>query len=141
MAVFIAALKKRAFLRWIYNNAVANASTLWDALNDFQSACMDPVRTGQIALSISGGGYSTNLKLPSSISQLTEEELLGLSEQFILIYQNAILTLAAENVPITSPTDAQIFATMLDADDLTTCRQTVHDITLIRYPGYGPAVQ
>lgn len=141
MAARITAGKKRAYLRQLAREADANAVPLRDMLYSFQEQCLSTVRTGQIVVSTSGGGFSTALKIPGSISQLNEEELLDLSEDLIQTYETALATLAASNPAVTSPTDAQMLSTMLDSDNLATVRQMQHDITLIRYPGYGPALR
>lgn len=139
--LWMPALSKRLALEIWADEAATNSIPLLEMLKSVRAARFTTISTGQIALSVSGGGYTTSLKLPSPISTWTEENVAMLGQQLIEVYRNALITLANSNVPVTEPTDAQILSTMLDSDELTTCKQTVHDITLIRYPGYGPAIQ
>ena len=125
---------KRGTLRSLYRAAVANGSALSSAIDGFQDTSYNQVRSGQILVNTSGGGYSSGLKIPGLSDQITPESFTALGEEYRNVYDDAVSNLAAQTVPVTNPTDDQIFSFMLDDSRLVGVRQQLGDWTAIRLP-------
>lgn len=138
MAVYLQAAIKKAFLRCLWNNGQNSASTLLELLTAFQLSGFSALKTGRLIVNTSGGGYSTSFQVPEIGAQFKQEQIFALSEEFFGLYESAIYTLSQSDPPVTDPTDAQIYQTMMSSDSLQGYRTTMTDVTMIRYPTFGP---
>lgn len=136
--VYLQAAIKKAFLRCIWNSGQNTALTLLDMLTAFQMNGFSAIKTGRLITSTSGGGYSTSFQAPAIAAQFKQEQVFALSEEFFGLYYNAINTLSQEIPPVTSPSDEQIWDTMMESDALVGYRTVATDVTMIRYPTFGP---
>lgn len=139
MAILQAELK-RGFLRSLYRAATSAtpAVTLINALNAFQDAQFPLVKSGRLIVSTSGNAHGTSFKIPDSMFQLTQDQVFALSEEFIQTYTDAKANLILNGNA--TPTDDDIFAAMIAADNLQTIREYQNDYTATRFPVIGPGV-
>ena len=119
---------KRGFLRSLWREGKAAAATLAETLNGFQDAQFSQIRTGQILISTSGGGYSTSLRIPNLSDQITNEQFTALAEEYQTIYGDVVTQIGG------SPTDDTIFAAMIADDRLQGVRSFMGDYTGLHFP-------
>jgi len=144
----VAAIKaelKRGFLNSLWRQCqVANgagsgsggppAFGLIDFLNSFQDAGFSRVKSGRVLTVTTGAGHSATFAPWNVLRSFTEEEVFSLSQELLETYQAAILSLSLDTPPVTQPTDNQIFAAMMAADNLQTVTSLQHDYLTIRFP-------
>ncbi len=132
--VYIQAEIKRALLRNISRNATKSSATLREALEAYQDQSAGAVNTGRIILNTSGGGYSTSLEMSAQWKQLTQEQVTGLTEEYLNVYDDALAALAISQPSDTSQ-DASILSTMLLDDRFRGVRSAMGDFTMLRAIG------
>src|SRR5208282_6305935 len=117
-------------------------------LDGFQNASWSAIQSGQILISGSGGGYNSSLKIPGLSDQITQENFLALSEEYLNLYYSAIIYLLQEAYPNDSWTqitalvssgaynysDSQIFVMMIEDDRLQGVREQLGDWTGLNIP-------
>ena len=122
---------KRAILNSLFRQATDTVSLL-DILEAYQDALVTGVKGGRTVEATSQAGHSTKFRTPNPGEHFRPEDMGELTQEFIEVYNDALLTLSAQGN--SSPTDAQIVAVMLADDRLATITVTRSDFSLIRYP-------
>jgi len=87
---------KRGILRSLWRASQAGQVGLHACLDGFQNASWSAIQSGQILISGSGGGYNSSLKIPGLSDQITQENFLALSEEYLNLYYSAIIYLLQE---------------------------------------------
>lgn len=109
----ISARIKKAGLRQLWDAAQkSGAASLLESLNAYQAAGWSAVQSGRIVVSNSANGNSTSFATPAPLLQLSQEQVVDLSEEYIEQHdeQRARLIAAGNE----APTDEQVFQAMLD---------------------------
>ncbi len=143
---YIQAEIKRAFLRSIYRKIKDSAVFLEDGLSAFQDQGVDALKSGREINATSGGGHSVSFVLPTYGKQVTAEQVIALSEEFLTIYAEAVANLQAAT-PSFNPradddtSELAVFNMMIASDQLSTMRHRYSDFTLIGVPNsFGSSV-
>jgi hypothetical protein len=119
---------RRGFLRSLYNQSIAQAASLQEALQGYQDSLFAGVKSGRILVNSSGTGSSVSFEIPSTLRGFTQDEVFGFSEELIQIYEDTVAALTAASA---DGSDPSIFAAMM-ADDRMQAVTKVHDsFTLI----------
>lgn len=134
MSVSIQSELKRAYLRQALRDCADNAMSLGDSLNNFQVSVIAFLKGGRVMTSTSGGGYSTSWQMFMSGSQITQEQILSLSEFLLTCYEQVVAALSIDGSdPANNNT---IFQAMLQTDQMQSVTQVQNDYLLTRQP-YG----
>lgn len=129
---------RRGFLRSLYNQAVANAASLQEALQGFQDGCFTAVRTGRLIVNSSGTGHSSSFEIPGIVRGFTQDQVFGLSEDFLQIYTDTVAALSAASA---DGSDASVFAAMLADDRMQSITRVRDSFTLLNLNPSGPLTQ
>ncbi len=124
---------KRAMLRQICEGAKATSSTVKQALIATQAAAADnSFKKGRIITSTSGNGQSASFAFfsPTGASGFTQDNVVGLTEEFVNILDDAV---AGGIIDDPNTVDAT-FAAMVTDDRLVGIRQQMGDFTSLRFP-------
>lgn len=139
MAILQAEIK-RGFLTALARQAGA-ASTLNDTLTGFQDYCFSPeLKRGRLITASSGNAHHTAFQMAANGFQMTQDQIFALSQEFLEVYSDSLSSLQTATPPIPTPSDAQILATMLIDDRMTSIRSYQNDYTATRFPTFGPGV-
>jgi len=136
--VAIQASIRRGFLRSLYNQAVANAASLQEALQGFQDSCFTGVKTGRILVNSSGTGSSVSFEIPGIVRGYTQEQVFGLAQDFREIYTDAVAALSAAGA---DGSDTSIFAAMMADDRMQSITRVRDSFTLLNLNPSGPITQ
>lgn len=129
---------KRGFLRSLYRAACGaaqnpdNVGLLKPALEAFQDSGFAALKSGKLLFATSAAGKNVQFQAPPIGAQFTQEQVFALTEEFLAVYDSALITLSAAS--INNPTDAQIFQCMLADDRINAVRSYMVDFTLGRFP-------
>jgi len=124
---------KRAALSSLYRQAQKTSTALADALANFQDANWQQLKRGKLVIASTGAGDSVTYSIPQVWQSFTQDEFLCLTQELIEVYSSALVTLSAQGN--SSPSDDDIFATMLADDRLQSVTSLYHDHSLGRWPG------
>lgn len=103
---------KRAYLRQVHREVeTSGESTLANALDAAAAAAISGNRTGRVIIGSSTQGQSVSFALPS-LRDATPGEIVELGDELLSLYTVSRQSLVDGGV--TSPTDDQILAEMLD---------------------------
>lgn len=124
---------KQAALQSLYRKAQKNSTALIDALGNFQDANWDQLKRGKTVIASSGAGHSVTFAIPQVWQSFTQDEFLCLTAELINVYNDARITLSSNGN--STPSDDDIFNTMLADDRLQSVTSLYHDHSLGRWPG------
>jgi hypothetical protein len=127
---------KRAFLSALYLGGMPTATPLSASLQSFLLTGFSACKTGRLVVSHSGAGKTTVFQVPRVDQYFQEQEILGLAQELIEIYTDAITAIidltVAPAVPDTS--DSNVYAVMLRDDRLQDICKTYPDFTTLLMP-------
>lgn len=103
---------KRLFLRGIYATAQAEDQTLSESLNALALGSYKTTSSGKYISSTMAAGRKVDFIIPPAGRGLTPTEIGEVLSQLLDLYD--VCEDALISVPITSPTDAQLFDEMMD---------------------------
>lgn len=124
---YIPANDKKAILFLIFTTGQAGGNTLYESLTAYVNERAVNLKSGRVLNSTSGNSYSVSFNAPS-LGRWAEQDLLGLSWQFIEIYRQVVSQLGG------TPSDDAIFDAMISSDALTSITQWGNDYSSINYP-------
>jgi hypothetical protein len=123
---------KRGVLRTLFRQSQTDVVKLSDSLARFQDSGFDGIKSGRLVITSAGFGRSVGFAPPASWQQFTQEQIFSLSEELLATYDTAKSNLAASGNA--SPTDQQIFDSMMADDRLQTVTSVQKDWSTINWP-------
>ena len=138
MAVLQAEIK-RGFLRSLARSATKSAVKLSDALAAFQDNGFLALQSGRLLVGSSGGGYSSSFAFPAIGQQFQQDQVFALSEEFLQIYGDVLISLSANGNP--SPGDDVILNAMLADDRMQAVKEMQGDYWLLRALTQGTGIR
>lgn len=125
---------KRLFLRGIYATAQAGGQSLSEALNALALGSYTSTSSGKFITSTMAAGRKVDFIVPPAGRGLTPLEIGEVLAQLLDLYE--VCDAALQTIPIASPTDAQLFAEIMDRLQPRRLVRATH--TGDQYPyGYG----
>ena len=128
----IRAQLKRGVLNSLARQAATAKVTLLNALNAYQDALIAGVKAGRTIEVSSGAGHMSKFRTPFLGEHFRPEDMAELTQEFVEVYSDSLGVLATGGN--SSPTDAQVLATMLIDDRMQSVTRTRVDYTIINYP-------
>lgn len=127
---------KRLFLRGIYATATAGEQSLSEVLNSLALGSYKANSAGKFISSSAASNRKVEFIVPPAGRGLTPSEIGEVLSQLLDLYDEAKAALVS--VPIATPTDAQIFAEMMDRMKPRRLVRADHTGSYSGYPyGYG----
>ena len=124
---------KRAMLNCIYRGStVAGLSA---GLVAFQDQGFAAMKSGRVLIATSAAGHSSTFKIPMPGDAVSQDEFFGFSQELLETFDTAKAVLISEGNA--TPTDAQILARMLVADNMQAITRYQTDYVGIRFPSVG----
>lgn len=137
--VTIQASIRRGFLRALYRSGALAGASLAETLEAFQVNGFGAVKTGRLVVTYSGSGQSTSFELPSVGRGFTQDQVFGLSEEFLQIYADTVSALGI--IPQGTDNDLAIFNAMMADDRMQSITRIRDSFTLLNLNPSGPVTQ
>lgn len=105
--------------------------TLEDGLKAFHRMGFESIKSGRLSIGSSGLSHEVKWAAPAMWRGFSQEEVFSLAQELREVHADALITLSAQGIG--SPTQTQIFNTMMADDRLQTVTSTYRDHTMIRW--------
>jgi hypothetical protein len=126
----LAAELKRAILDELWYTAPEGVG-LEACIRAYKSSRFADVKTGRFVTNTSGGGYAVSFNVPEIVRQLTPEQLLMLCQEYLELLDSCRVILGG------TPSDDDLFQSMMQQDQMQTVRELQRDYTCLRWPAVG----
>ena len=129
-------------LRVLHNRSAPSAATLKETLLAFLDGGFDAIKSGRLIVNSSGTGSSVSFEIPSILRGFSQDEVFGLAEQLVEIYEETTSSLSiAADVQDTGDQDSDIFAAMMADDRMQSITRVRDSFTLLNLNPSGPITQ